>query len=588
MVKPYDPLPAGPYIRLLELHHRCDDGFHGTFTAVSLDVESTPPYTAISYTWDKPVTHAATLQMSNGRSLPLSQTVADLFSMFCGSHSQENSRVGAGSNTDNRYSFYFWIDALCVDQNNRTERASQVAQMGRVYSSAEQVLVWLGQGTSETRAAFAFMESKKDLARTEDWSYGPKVGPDIDLILPLLTLPWFRRTWVIQEVALNERVILVCGNDAVDFEIFRRSVNAVWKSGESEQDELQMEGLWNATQLFQIRGLYLDEGSVCYELLLQAAFYFETTDARDAVFAFQGIADSGSLPVPPPLYTVEVGQEPAYSESVDELYRRTAEALLCHGTSLDLLSLGGLSRERAPGLPTWVPDYRHLDFVAPFMSCNAAGWDTGGELKVQPRLVAPDWLQIQARPLDTVESVCAPFDSSSVAGQQRAMTDIESLGKMLPKELRKGSWRKDLAMHLIFGLDIDDQQAGPEFRDYYIEWKEWLNASTSDADLESIGQNKFHRAVGPRIDDWVAFGTKQDRFCIGPPQVEAGDVLYVVPGCRMPLVLRPKSGGDGDGQFPDMPKQHWLVSWCYVSDMMNITERDRGDVCQPAIDIVLC
>ena len=45
-----------------------------------------------------------------------------------------------------------WIDAICVDQSNFTERAHQVAFMGDVYSKTERVLVWLGQddGTIES------------------------------------------------------------------------------------------------------------------------------------------------------------------------------------------------------------------------------------------------------------------------------------------------------------------------------------------------------------------------------------------------------------------------------------------------------
>ncbi|KAF1838901.1 HET-domain-containing protein [Decorospora gaudefroyi] len=39
---------------------------------------------------------------------------------------------------------YFWIDALCIDQNNTTERNHQVQQMGDIYRSAKSVLIWLG------------------------------------------------------------------------------------------------------------------------------------------------------------------------------------------------------------------------------------------------------------------------------------------------------------------------------------------------------------------------------------------------------------------------------------------------------------
>jgi hypothetical protein len=36
-----------------------------------------------------------------------------------------------------------WIDALCIDQRNTAERNHQVQQMGRIYSGATTVPIWL-------------------------------------------------------------------------------------------------------------------------------------------------------------------------------------------------------------------------------------------------------------------------------------------------------------------------------------------------------------------------------------------------------------------------------------------------------------
>jgi hypothetical protein len=39
---------------------------------------------------------------------------------------------------------YLWIDALCIDQGTVRERNHQVALMGKIYSHADVVVVWLG------------------------------------------------------------------------------------------------------------------------------------------------------------------------------------------------------------------------------------------------------------------------------------------------------------------------------------------------------------------------------------------------------------------------------------------------------------
>lgn len=51
-----------------------------------------------------------------------------------------------------------WVDAICIDQNQILERNAQVKQMGRVYSQAESVLVWLGRPDNESAGALQFLD----------------------------------------------------------------------------------------------------------------------------------------------------------------------------------------------------------------------------------------------------------------------------------------------------------------------------------------------------------------------------------------------------------------------------------------------
>jgi len=47
-----------------------------------------------------------------------------------------------------------WIDALCYDQADISERNHQVRHMNQIYSAATTVLVWLGRETADCDAAF--------------------------------------------------------------------------------------------------------------------------------------------------------------------------------------------------------------------------------------------------------------------------------------------------------------------------------------------------------------------------------------------------------------------------------------------------
>lgn len=52
-----------------------------------------------------------------------------------------------------------WIDAICINQESDAERNHQVAQMGRIYSSAKTVVVWLGSPTKESHALFQLLSN---------------------------------------------------------------------------------------------------------------------------------------------------------------------------------------------------------------------------------------------------------------------------------------------------------------------------------------------------------------------------------------------------------------------------------------------
>jgi len=49
---------------------------------------------------------------------------------------------------------YPWIDSICIDQQNLTEKSSQVSMMGEIYGSAAHVNFCLGQGNEETDLLF--------------------------------------------------------------------------------------------------------------------------------------------------------------------------------------------------------------------------------------------------------------------------------------------------------------------------------------------------------------------------------------------------------------------------------------------------
>ena len=135
----HDPLPAGQFIRLLHVNIDSAKQPIINFQTIPLNA-GIPRYTAISYAWEdsSPFQRAS---CKDGRHIWLSKTLSSLITCLAKRHDY----------------FVVWIDALCINQDDVEERGHQVNLMAQVYSLAEQVVIWLGEGCAETDTAFELL-----------------------------------------------------------------------------------------------------------------------------------------------------------------------------------------------------------------------------------------------------------------------------------------------------------------------------------------------------------------------------------------------------------------------------------------------
>ncbi|KZL81543.1 heterokaryon incompatibility protein [Colletotrichum incanum] len=102
----------------------CDDTINLTSSRVSPNYH--PSYHALSYVWGGP-TPTATVNLNN-KSLPIGNNLQSALL-----HLRQNGVVS-----------WFWVDAICIDQNNQEERNWQAAQMRDIFAQADLVHIWLG------------------------------------------------------------------------------------------------------------------------------------------------------------------------------------------------------------------------------------------------------------------------------------------------------------------------------------------------------------------------------------------------------------------------------------------------------------
>jgi len=222
----YKPIGLeGPAFRLLRLLKGDDDLIQGQLFDSKLpppaSLEYVRDYAALSYTWGSKSRPCEI--MINGSKMTVTKNA---YLALRDLRYQGKDRV-------------LWIDALCIDQNDDKERGEQVQQMGYIYSKAERVIIWLGEATYYTDYVMHYMKQleKEGIKHaSNDQKISDKQWANIwsavvhslsvdqrDLLVEglrsLLRRNWFKRVWIIQEVASARVAKIVCGGKSVSASI---------------------------------------------------------------------------------------------------------------------------------------------------------------------------------------------------------------------------------------------------------------------------------------------------------------------------------------------------------------------------------
>jgi len=194
-----------------------------------------------------------------------------------------------------------WVDAICIDQDNKAEQGHQVEHMGDIYKEAAQVIYWLGPATYFTPFCFEVLGALQDrIGDTphKDWTRQqwvelwksvecrPKTFPGLQRegLRELLDRPWFRRIWILQEVANSQAAVVHCGKDSVSARVFALApfLMAIIPEAHSQAVLDMMPGLLRKESWFSgKRDLYT---------LLRNFGDSKATDPRDLVYALLGIS----------------------------------------------------------------------------------------------------------------------------------------------------------------------------------------------------------------------------------------------------------------------------------------------------------
>lgn len=118
-----------------------------------------------------------------------------------------------------------WIDAICIDQDDPSERNHQVQMMSRIYTRAKEVCIWLGDGDLSSKRAIDFIRDEiMELRNFDALCNDRKYTDQWKALMMLMQRDWFSRRWVVQEIALASKATIHCGPDSISWKEFAVAV----------------------------------------------------------------------------------------------------------------------------------------------------------------------------------------------------------------------------------------------------------------------------------------------------------------------------------------------------------------------------
>jgi Heterokaryon incompatibility protein (HET) len=439
----YLPLPTESSIRLLRLEPvQTDDKIFSVQVSLHVvDLDDKPEYNALSYVWGdhrnslyqqfKPNRSKRQIDIEcNGRKIAIYYSLFCALKRLCSSESSTHQEIASSD---------IWIDQLSINQQDTSERSQQVAFMDRIYRQAKSVVAWLGEEDSNTEQAIQLLDILADIPKE---TYESPTFEVISLVqgiesmqwlslCALFSRPYFRRAWIVQEVALASKIVPICGDKTITWETIERASRFLYKTKawslltthasvfrsveqhlkESKSHSPAMFGE-NVSALLQARdSIMLDK--LAPSDLLYLGQYFESTDPRDKFYAMLGLAKMrlshpglrNKLPYP--------DYELPLEKTALEFAAYHAE----HSGDLQILSFVEDRQYRITvGLPSWVPDPaaitlpKHLSGDV-FPKDTPVRWNAYGSHHLQsPPVINEGALVVEGKRIDSIAKIATSFN----------------------------------------------------------------------------------------------------------------------------------------------------------------------------------
>ena len=507
-----------------------------------------PQFDALSYVWGDPL-RVGYIRM-DGLLLQIPTNLIDVLRNFRGKGNKDKRVLFADAICFDRHVFaeeQLAVEDLHIMMSPRmsSEREARFQLTPRIFKAAQQVAIGLGERDDADAKAIEFVReiASKPIEKSKDGqetkgpptaSYDAELGPSI---LRLFQRKWWLRSWPIQELILPLRATLYYGDIAVTFETFQKFFqmeNELQKYLDAgSYDALATSKAWiGAKRVSMIRSEYAQGRIPPLPELLWATQLHEARRARDKIYALLGL--------------LSLEQEESerlvirYSSEID-LFTQVATYILARNTTVDILSYASChpfqNSKPKDYCPSWVPNFAIAQTIPPLI-CGSFGphdhedlYNAGKQHGPPEVEVSKDSksLQVKGFRIDAIEALYNTFadeTNTNVLDRYTSLVQVRS-------SMKRPSGQSSLEAYWR-SIHLDQWEGRRLTRDIQALVKNRLvtvEGATELAQTNELFDLQYCR--GRRL-----FLTRLGYLGLGPANLKIGDLVTVLPGGKVPYILR--------------------------------------------------
>ena len=481
----YDTLPEG-YMRLLKIQENPNPSNieeEIEVQLVSVLFDECPSYVTLSYTWVEPE--------------PIEDTTGVIFTRVprcypvkCGGRlilctrnlrnalrrlrqfeiiqktAPADSALGkkaASMTMFNKNIYLYWIDAICIDQEDLHERSTQVFFMDKIYLKAQCTMAWLGEQDVYTVPAVQVLlkivgdqiaqNSFVDVGnstKTEPKFRGIDTLDDTEItaLAMLMARTWISRTWVLQEVILSPLVLTLWGGVFFSFDAFLRAgvilsisrsslrfpgrfseicAKNAWKIADRSISKRILRAHSTLSMIHSSRVDLQQNQKPSFMNTVIMCRMSESTDPRDKIYGILGLAAEFEL-------GGQVIHKPDYSRTVAEVYMTaTASVIRSRGDLACLILVCDCSLKNIKGLPSWCPDYTSSTPPLRDFADIARNWKLGLSWfdALHPEILETSFLRVDGSLFDVIDETSTLLRDTSPNPMKHGLSAVFNLAIQL-------------------------------------------------------------------------------------------------------------------------------------------------------------